>query len=161
MRIWSFVLLSLIGITPASAADDAFLKAVNFALTGSDDARATLSTENKCDVLIGGQTFHLNNIDVTRLTIGRVEQKTAFGAIVSVAIDMHGEKSVYETIRPPLQYSADDEFSRAVKQQDPSVFARSSPSEMGSARVNREGLTGGRANHNASREGRGVVPGMG
>ena len=81
MRQVSFVSLILVGLAaPARADTDAFLSAVMFALTGSDNATIQAVDRPNCvflltteygDGKIVGETYHLNNIDVDRSTAVR------------------------------------------------------------------------------------------
>jgi hypothetical protein len=105
------LLLAAVFAVASAFADDTLLKAVGFALTGSDDAKVRVIKRADCvfeivhpNVLpnsggISAEVFHLNNVHVERIAIqGRV-QKNTFGETRTVTVDLHGEDVMYEEIR--------------------------------------------------------------
>jgi hypothetical protein len=92
-------------------ADDTLLRAVGFALTGSDDTKVRVVNRASCVFEIdhpnvrpnsGGvsaEVFHLNNIHVERIAIQGWVQKNAFGETRTVTVDLHGEGVMYEETR--------------------------------------------------------------
>ena len=113
MRPPIVILVSLVAafVAASSLADDTLLKAVTFALTGSDDAKVLVINRAECVFKIvypnvpsnsgdiSAEAFHLNNIHVERIAIQGWVQKTALGETRTVTVDLHGEGVVYEQTR--------------------------------------------------------------
>lgn len=97
-------------ITSVAAADsDVFMKAIRFALTGSDGADVIVEDRASCVFRIDGkrtygedntpsqEVFHLNNVDPARLTLTEKGTKYPNGAITKyVEVTLAGEDTVYE-----------------------------------------------------------------
>ena len=69
------------GIT-ARAETDVFIRAVGFALTGSDDADPkVIGDRAKCVFAINNDIFHLNNVHTDRIPIERMATATGIRAM--------------------------------------------------------------------------------
>jgi hypothetical protein len=94
--------LLVTGLSVSALADtDVFLNAVAFALTGNDTANVQAFDRANCVFMLnaknigghlGGEVFHLNNVDIDRLTFQPWENVA--GKWIEVAL--HGETTVYE-----------------------------------------------------------------
>lgn len=87
----------------ASIADgDAFLKAVTFALMGSDASPPTVVNREDCifQVVTGKnvETYHLNNVDPSRTRFTRMMLRNPDGPPTNITnVDIYGEDTVYES----------------------------------------------------------------
>jgi hypothetical protein len=97
------VVLALLSLPIAAMAEDdvVLLEAVGFALTGSDNAIAEIVDRSNCVFGLQGsgeygerhvEIFHLNSVDVDRLTI----RIFGPGNAGPVEVSLHGETVVYE-----------------------------------------------------------------
>ncbi len=100
-RFSSAAVLLLATIISARADQDVLLTAVSFVLTGYDTAHVEVVDRANCTFMINGkrlngrlvgEVFHLNNIDVDRLTIE--DWHDAFGTWFQV--NLRGEAPIYE-----------------------------------------------------------------
>jgi hypothetical protein len=103
------------------AADGILLKAVGFALTGTDNANVQIIDPPNCVFGIGSEVFHLNNVEIDRMPIQEFEEKTAYAVTRFVKIELHGDSTVYENTTQ-LQYDPQNEFLRILKEKSPSDF---------------------------------------
>jgi hypothetical protein len=88
---------------PVGAETDAFMRAVGFALTGSDKADPKVIDRASCVFAIKNELFRLNNVYTDRIKIqGR--QRQSFGALEQwVTVTLQGDEIVFEkTVEPPL-----------------------------------------------------------
>jgi hypothetical protein len=94
-------LVSIAAITPSRADQDVLLTAVSFALTGYDTAHVEVVDRSDCIFVINGkringhlvgEVFHLNNVDVDRITIE--DWHNAFSTWIEV--HLRGESTIYE-----------------------------------------------------------------
>jgi hypothetical protein len=105
----SLALLLTCGAAPSAtvADDDVLLKAINFALTGSDRTTYTFEDRSACvvrwihpstkDDVKAVDTFFLNNIDLTRAAWQEMEAKSPiFGVSRSIRVVLHGESVIRE-----------------------------------------------------------------
>jgi hypothetical protein len=95
-------LVSIAAIAPSRANQDVLLTAVSFALTGYDTAHVEVVDRANCIFMLNGtrlhgrlvgEVFHLNNIDVDRLTID--DWHDAFGT-TWIQVNLRGESTIYE-----------------------------------------------------------------
>lgn len=111
--LWIAVLAAIVatiayGVAKASPpdADDTLLKAINFALTGSD--RVTYSFVNRVTCIVeysqpssepgiqAVDTFYLNHIDLSRITWQEMESKSQYGTDRIIRVQLHGETVIRE-----------------------------------------------------------------
>jgi len=89
-----------------SAADDSLLKAINFALTGSDRITYSFTERGACvvswthpsaeDGVNAVDTFYLNNIDISRAAWQEMQSKSQFGTNRFIRVELHGESAIRE-----------------------------------------------------------------
>ena len=106
---------------PVGAETDAFMRAVGFALTGSDKADLKVIDRASCVFAIKNELFRLNNVYTDRIKIqGR--QRQSFGALEQwVTVTLQGDEIVFEkTVEPPLDDGS--ELTRQMRVQSPSMF---------------------------------------
>jgi hypothetical protein len=92
-------------ISKAATADDPFLAAARFALTGTDDADLVVIDRADCVFEIrfstppppgyGYERFYLNNVDVSRITFTVLRWRDR---PPTVQVDIRGEGMVHETV---------------------------------------------------------------
>jgi uncharacterized protein len=107
---------------------DVLLRAVGFALTGSDDANPSIiGNRANCVFAIGNEVYHLNNVHTDRITIQGWQQKTLYsptGLAKWVTVELHGDDVVFEEMterREPLHL-----VPVAPHNTDPTVASESS-----------------------------------
>jgi hypothetical protein len=110
---------------------DVLLRAVGFALTGSDDAEPkvvgnrvncvfaitkTSRTSSENDV------FYLNNVQTDRIKIQGWERKNPNGGIIDqwVKVELHGDEVVFENTWQTIDDGSD--YFREIRKQDPTFF---------------------------------------
>jgi hypothetical protein len=97
---------------PAAGADAVLLKAINFALTGSDRIAYVFTNRAACvvswshpsaeDGVQAIDTFFLNQIDATRTTVQVLTSTTQFGVEKLARVVLHGETAIREnSFSPP------------------------------------------------------------
>jgi hypothetical protein len=100
------ILLALLVVcSSAQADDDVLLKAVAFALTGSDGGHVTAVDWDQCVFRVEqvnfSETYHLNNIDPTRLRFEQSKSTTQYADIsYFVEVSLFGKGTVYEFLSP-------------------------------------------------------------
>lgn len=112
----TILLALLVACGTAQAADEVLLKAVSFALTGTDDGHVTVVDRNQCvfrvDEAHVSETYHLNSVDPKRLTFEHFKSTSQYGDIsYFVDVSIFGEGTVYEILghfedtsgAPPMQ----------------------------------------------------------
>jgi hypothetical protein len=107
---------------PVGAETDVFMRAVGFALTGSDKADLkVIGDRASCVFAIKNELFRLNNVYTDRIKIqGR--QRQSFGALEQwVTVTLQGDEIIFEkTVEPPLDDGS--ELTRQMRVQSPSMF---------------------------------------
>jgi len=106
MKSWSFLFMLLLGCSLATAEDSTLLKAISFALTGSDGSNFEFSDASQCTVHRtvsnahghGEEIYYLNRIDPSRSVFTQYTQKYPEYATTQSysAVELHGEGTVYE-----------------------------------------------------------------
>jgi hypothetical protein len=106
MRHWSYPLMMLFVSPLVAAADPALLKAISFALTGSDGSNFEFSDAANCTVHRvvssahghGEETYYLGRIDPSRTVFTEYTQKYPQYAMSQSfsTVELHGEGTVYE-----------------------------------------------------------------
>ena len=106
---------------PVGAETDAFMRAVGFALTGSDKADLKVIDRASCVFAIKNELFRLNNVYTDRIKI-QERQRQSFGALEQwVTVTLQGDEIVFEkTVQPPLDDGS--ELMRQMRVQSPSMF---------------------------------------
>jgi hypothetical protein len=98
------------------------MRAVGFALTGSDNANPkVIGDRASCVFAVKNELFRLNNVYTDRIKIqGR--QRQSFGVLEQwVTVTLQGDDIVFgETIEPPKDDGS--EFMRQMRVQSPSMF---------------------------------------
>jgi len=105
MKSWSILVL-LLSVCPfAGAEDSALLRAISFALTGSDASNFEFSDAAQCTVRRsvsnatghGEEVYYLNNIDPSRSLFTQYTQKYPEYAVSQFfsTVELHGEGAVY------------------------------------------------------------------
>jgi hypothetical protein len=121
MRIATCALALTLGCVAAHAEIDVFMRAVGFALTGSDDAEPKAIDRGKCIFAIKRNVFHLNNIHSDRLTFQGWERKQPWGLEQWVTVGLHGDDVVFEeTTEPPKDDGS--EVMRQLRAASPDMF---------------------------------------
>jgi hypothetical protein len=105
MKHWIYTLM-LFASPLAEATDPSLLKAISFALTGSDESNFEFSDLAQCTVHRtvsnarghGEETYYLNRIDPTRSVFTQYTQKYPEYAMSQSfsTVELHGEGTVYE-----------------------------------------------------------------
>jgi hypothetical protein len=96
----------------ATVDDDVLLKAINFALTGHDGITYSFVDRGACVVnWVRGssetavqaiQTYHLNSVDASRISIQRMKSTSQFGVESLIRVELHGESVIQENgFTPP------------------------------------------------------------
>jgi hypothetical protein len=98
------------GASPA-VGDDVLLKAINFALTGSDRITYSFTDRSACvvswshpsaeDGVQAIDTFFLNHIDATRTTVQVLTSTSQFGVEKLARVVLHGETAIRENSFSP------------------------------------------------------------
>src|SRR5579864_1990385 len=111
VRAFVACIFMLILIVAARGEPDVFMRAVGFALTGSDDADPkVIGDRANCVFAIKSDIFRLNNLQVDRLNI---RGWTCKGGGVCVAehkvtVELHGDDIVFEETKEPLRDDGSD-----------------------------------------------------
>jgi hypothetical protein len=97
----SLALMLACGI--ARGETDVFMRAVGFALTGSDDADPKVVGDRaNCVFAIKNDVYHLNNVQTDRITIQGWQSQRPWGLEQWIAVGLHGDDVVFEeTTEPP------------------------------------------------------------
>jgi hypothetical protein len=105
----------------ARAETDVFMRAVGFALTGSDDAEPKAIDRPKCVFAIKNDIFRLNNVHVDRIKVQGWQRKTLYGEDHWVTVSLHGDDVVFEETTEPMKDDG-SEFVRLMRQSNPDLF---------------------------------------
>jgi hypothetical protein len=107
---------------PVWAETDLLMRAVGFALTGSDDADPkVIDNRASCVFAIKNELFRLNNVYTDRIKI-QGWQKQRLGILEQgVTVELHGDDIVFEeTVEPPKDDGS--ELMRQMRVESPSMF---------------------------------------
>ena len=106
MKSWSVLVVMLCACPLANAQSPALLKAISFALTGSDSSNFEFSDASQCVVHRavssahghGEEVYYLNNVDPSRSLFTQYTQKYPSYAMSQSfsTVELHGEGTVYE-----------------------------------------------------------------
>jgi len=108
-------------VVPARGEPDVFMRAVGYALTGSDNAEPKAIDRAKCVFGVKKDVFRLNNVHTDRIVIQGWQSKTAYGVEHWVTVALHGDEVVYETTSEPVKDDG-SEFVRQLRQYHPESF---------------------------------------
>ena len=111
----------ILGVSALHAETDVLLRAVGFAVTGSDDAEPKAIDRAKCVFGVGRDVFRLNNIQVERIKIQGWKQTNAYGVREYVTVEIHGDEVVYETTTVPMTID-NSPITRSMMQSSPELF---------------------------------------
>ena len=107
----------------ACAETDVFMRAVGFALTGSDNADLkVIGNRANCVFAIKNELFRLNNVYTDRLKIQVRQQQQRLGVLEqSVTVELHGDEIVFEEdVDPPKDDGS--ELTRQMRVESPDLF---------------------------------------
>jgi hypothetical protein len=108
----SALAISLLLISGAAWGEvDVLMRAVGFALTGSDEADPKAIDRAKCVFAIKNNVYRLNNVHVDRITIQGWEQKLAYRVDKWVMVALHGDDIVYEQTSEPTDGSKPQRYT--------------------------------------------------
>jgi hypothetical protein len=123
--------VAIVLIAPAHAETDILLRAVGFALTGSDNAIVRPIDRAHCVFAIGRDTYRLNNVQTDRVVTKAWQNVNAKGIVLErwLTVELHGDETVYETTdeaETPLTEGDlhNPKFAAAIKAKDPDFFNR-------------------------------------
>jgi hypothetical protein len=78
------------------------MRAVGFALTGSDDAQPKAIDRAKCVFAIGDNIYRLNNVHTDRLKFQGWQQRMGAYLMQWITVELHGDDIVFEQTTKPL-----------------------------------------------------------
>jgi hypothetical protein len=119
MRAFAVVIGLLLVIGAAHSETDVFMRAVGFALTGSDDAEAKAIDRANCVFANKNDVFHLNNVHTDRIKIQGWENKLGDKWI---NVDLHGDDVVVEQTIEPMTDTFANLFGPQWRQTHPEAF---------------------------------------
>jgi hypothetical protein len=121
VRIIAACAFVLIWIVAAHGEPDVFMRAVGFALTGSDDADPKIIDRANCVFAIKNDIFRLNNVHVDRIKV-QGWQRTYFGSLEQwVTVALHGDDVVFEETTEPFKDDG-SELMRSMRLANPDAF---------------------------------------
>jgi hypothetical protein len=106
---------------PGWAETDSLMRALGFALTGSDDADLKVIDRANCVFAIKNELFRLNNIYTDRIEI-QGSQKQRLGVLEQwVTVTLHGDDIIFEkTVEPPKDDGS--ELMRQMRVESPEML---------------------------------------
>jgi hypothetical protein len=106
----------------ACAETDVFVRAVGFALTGSDNADLkVIGNRANCVFAIKNELFRLNNVYTDRIKIQGWQDRRFGNLEQGVKVELHGSEIVFEIdVDPPKDDGS--ELTRQMRLQSPSMF---------------------------------------
>jgi hypothetical protein len=103
----------------ANSETDVFMRAVGFALTGSDDAEPQAIDRTNCVFAYKNDVFHLNNVQTDRVKIQGRQNKLGDQWI---NVDLHGDDVVVEHTTEPMSDELAKMFGQQWQQTHPEAF---------------------------------------
>jgi hypothetical protein len=100
---------------------DVFMRAVGFALTGSDDAEPKAIDRAKCVFAMKNRVYRLNDVHTDRIAIQGWQRKTNWGIERWVEVGLHGDDVVVEETTEP-QKDDGSQLMREMRQTNPDMF---------------------------------------
>ena len=119
---WAFAVgfVFLLGC-PIWAESDVFMRAVGFALTGTDDVHIKVIDRTSCVFAINNDLFRLNNVYADRIKIRRLQRQWLGVLEQRVTVELHGDDIIFEeTVEPPKDDGS--ELTRQMRVQSSSMF---------------------------------------
>jgi hypothetical protein len=106
---------------PGWAETDLLMRALGFALTGSDDADLKVIDRANCVFAIKNELFRLNNVYTDRIEI-QGQQRQRLGVLEQwVTVTLHGDDIIFEkTVDPPKDDGS--ELMRQMRAESPELF---------------------------------------
>jgi len=107
---------------PVGAQTDLFMRAVGFALTGSDNADLkVIGDRASCVFAVKNELFRLNNVYTDRIKI-QGQQRQWLGVLKQwVTVELHGDEIIFEeTVEPPKDDGS--ELIRQMQVESPEMF---------------------------------------
>jgi hypothetical protein len=119
--------LMLFADVAARGETDVFMRAVGFALTGSDDAAPKAIDRGNCVFAIKNDIYRLNNVQVDRLNIRGWTCKKGGVCVAEhkVTVELHGDDIVFEETTEPLRddgYGLTKDFMKDLRVANPDLF---------------------------------------
>jgi hypothetical protein len=107
---------------PVPAETDLLMRAVGFALTGSNDADLrVIGDRTGCVFAIKNEIFRLNNVYADRIKIRRLQRQWLGVLEQQVTVELYGDDIIFEeTVEPPKDDGS--ELTRQMRVQSPSMF---------------------------------------
>jgi hypothetical protein len=121
-RIIAFVIGFAMFCTVARGEPDAFIRAVGFALTGSDDAEPkAIGSRANCVFRIKNDVYRLNNVHIDRISIQGWQRQQPWGLEQWVTVDLHGDEVVFEEDVAPMKDDGSDAIGE-LRKLNPTIF---------------------------------------
>ena len=121
MRIITACILTLLAIPTARGETNVFMRAVGFALTGSDDAEPRVIDRANCVFAVKNDVYRLNNVHVDRIKVQGWQQQKPWGLDQWVTVELHGDDIVFEETTDPMKDDG-SEFTRQLRVASPDMF---------------------------------------
>jgi hypothetical protein len=113
----------------AHSETDVFMRAVGFALTGSDDADVKAIDRANCVFAYKNKdksdVVRLNNVHVDRIKIQSWTSTNPYNPPRYVTVELHGDDVVFEETTEPMKYDASNDFVREYWARHPEAFEKS------------------------------------
>ncbi len=123
MRFSSFCIALVLGTSPTWAETDVFLRAVSYALSGSDNTDVRVADQANCIFENKSERFFLNRVHTDRLRISWwTTPIPPLGEMRWVGVSLHGDDVVYERDEKPDLKTLPPEFVREMKKIEPKFF---------------------------------------
>src|SRR5437016_25245 len=119
MRTIAVLALALTLVCGAARGEvDVLMRAIGFALTGSDDAEPKAIDRAKCVFGIKKNVYRLNNVHTDRIVIHGWQRKSAVRVEHWVTVALHGDDVVFELTTEPMKDDG-SEYLRDVRAANP------------------------------------------
>jgi hypothetical protein len=107
---------------PVSGETDSLMRAVGFALTGSDNANPKVIGDRVgCVFAVKNELFRLNNVYTDRIKIQGWQKQWLGVPEQWITVELHGDDIIFEeTVEPPKDDGS--ELMREMRVQSPSMF---------------------------------------
>ena len=97
MRAFALAVGLILVCGVAHSEPDVLLRAVGFALTGSDDADPkVIGNRANCVFAIKNDMYHLNNVYYDRIRYKGWQRQSSYGLEKSITVELHGDDVVFE-----------------------------------------------------------------
>jgi phenylpropionate dioxygenase-like ring-hydroxylating dioxygenase large terminal subunit len=124
VRAFALVVGLLLFCGAAHSEADVLLRAVGFALTGSDDADPkVIGNRANCVFAIKNNVYHLNNVHYDRIRFKAWQRQSSYGLEKSITVELHGDDVVFEeTIKPVWGEGLDPDSIQRLQAVRPDFF---------------------------------------